>query len=93
MVTVDSGKEFSVEARGAFDDIDDISAVPTSFTRACDGHPLAPIAGSQADRCLSEARRRGGAFRMGTAENHGLCKLALGISRLLSLRASPPGRR
>jgi hypothetical protein len=28
MVTVDSGKEFSVEARGAFDDVDDISAVP-----------------------------------------------------------------
>jgi hypothetical protein len=23
-----SGKEFSVEARGAFDDVDDISAVP-----------------------------------------------------------------
>jgi hypothetical protein len=28
MVTVDSGKEFSVEARDAFDDVDDISAVP-----------------------------------------------------------------
>jgi hypothetical protein len=28
MVTVDSGKEFSVEARGAFADVDDISAVP-----------------------------------------------------------------
>jgi hypothetical protein len=28
MVTVDSGKEFSVEARGAFDDVDDISTVP-----------------------------------------------------------------
>jgi hypothetical protein len=28
MVTVDSGKEFSVEARDAFNDVDDISAVP-----------------------------------------------------------------
>jgi len=37
MVTVDSGKEFSVEARDAFDDVDDISAVPTPFTPACDG--------------------------------------------------------
>jgi len=55
---------------------------PTPFTPACDGHPMAPIAGPQADPCLSEARRRGGAFRMGTAENHSLCKLALGISRL-----------
>jgi len=28
MVTVDYGKEFSVEARDAFNDVDDISAVP-----------------------------------------------------------------
>jgi hypothetical protein len=28
MVTVDSGNDFSVKARGAFDDVDDISAVP-----------------------------------------------------------------
>jgi hypothetical protein len=28
-----------VEVRGAFDDVDDISAVPTAFTPACDGHP------------------------------------------------------
>src|SRR5204863_844996 len=43
--TVDSGEEFTVEVRGAFDDIEDISAVPTPFTPACDGHPLAPITG------------------------------------------------
>ena len=41
-MAVDSGEEFTVEVRGAFDDVDDISAV---FTAACDGHPLAPIAG------------------------------------------------
>jgi amidase len=44
-MTVDSGEEFTVEVRGAFDNIEDISAVPTPFTPACDGHPLAPIAG------------------------------------------------
>src|SRR5437870_1281808 len=44
-MTVDSGEEFTVEVRGAFDDIEDISAVPTPFTPACDGHPLAPITG------------------------------------------------
>jgi acetamidase/formamidase len=31
--------------RGASDDVEDIGAVPTPFTPACDGHPLAPIAG------------------------------------------------
>src|SRR6202045_4839043 len=44
-MTVDSGEEFRVEVRGAFDDIEDVSAVPTPFTPACDGHPLAPITG------------------------------------------------
>jgi hypothetical protein len=38
-MTVDSGEEFTVEVRGAFDDVDDISAVPTPFTPACDGIP------------------------------------------------------
>jgi hypothetical protein len=38
-MTVDSGEEFTVEVRGAFDDVEDISAVPTPFTPACDGHP------------------------------------------------------
>src|SRR5262249_2391169 len=42
-MTVESGEEFTVEVRGAFDDVEDISAVPTPFTPACDGHPLAPI--------------------------------------------------
>src|SRR5215467_10156369 len=44
-MTVDPGEEFTVEVRGAFDDIEDITAVPTPFTPACDGHPLAPITG------------------------------------------------
>ena len=33
-------------ARGAFDDVEYIGTVPTPFMSACDGHPLAPIAGS-----------------------------------------------
>src|SRR5262249_218727 len=44
-MTVDSGEESTIEVRGAFDDIEDISAAPTPFTPACDGHPLAPITG------------------------------------------------
>jgi acetamidase/formamidase len=44
-MTVDSGEEFTVEVRGAFDDVEDITAVPTPFMPPCDGHPLAPIAG------------------------------------------------
>jgi amidase len=44
-LSVASGEEFALEVRGAFDDIEDIRAVPTPFTPACDGHPLAPIAG------------------------------------------------
>ena len=39
------GEEFTLEVRGAFDDVKDILTVPTPFTPACDGHPLAPIAG------------------------------------------------
>jgi len=38
-MAVDSGEEFPIEVRGAFDDVEDISAVPTPFTPACDGHP------------------------------------------------------
>ena len=30
--------------RGAFADVKDISAIPTPFTRACDGYPLAHVA-------------------------------------------------
>jgi amidase len=44
-LTVETGQEFTVEVRGAFDDVPDIRTVPTPFTPACDGHPLAPIAG------------------------------------------------
>src|SRR2546425_1852049 len=39
------GEEFTLEVRGAFEDVPDIRQVPTPFTPACDGHPLAPIAG------------------------------------------------
>src|SRR5262249_25230288 len=48
-MTVDSGEEFTIEVRGAFDDIDDISAVPTPFTPACDGHP--PRADNPREKC------------------------------------------
>lgn len=39
------GEEFTVEVRGALADVPDIRLVPTPFTPACDGHPLAPVAG------------------------------------------------
>jgi hypothetical protein len=55
-MTVDSGEEFTVEVRGAFDDVEDISAVPTPFTPACDRHPVAPIAGPIV-RARRETRR------------------------------------
>ena len=42
---IDSGAEVSLRVRGAFADVPDIRKVPTPFTPACDGHPLAPIAG------------------------------------------------
>jgi amidase len=44
-MTIDSGQEVTLEVRGAFADVRDIRDVPTPFTPACDGHPLAPIAG------------------------------------------------
>lgn len=44
-IEIDSGEEVSVVVRGAFADVPDIRNVPTPFTPACDGHPLAPIAG------------------------------------------------
>ncbi len=42
---IDSGQELTLEVRGAFADVPDVREVPTPFTPACDGHPLAPIAG------------------------------------------------
>jgi len=39
------GETFTVEVGGAFRDVPDVRLVPTPFTPACDGHPLAPIAG------------------------------------------------
>ena len=44
-ITIDSGEEVALEVRGAFADVRDIRDVPTPFTPACDGHPLAPVAG------------------------------------------------
>ena len=38
-------EEFTLEVGGAFRDVPDVRLVPTPFTPACDGHPLAPIAG------------------------------------------------
>jgi hypothetical protein len=58
-IAVDAGAEFTVEVRGAFDDVEDISAVRTPFTRACDGHPLAPIAGPIVVRGAKPGDRRG----------------------------------
>jgi len=50
-MAVDSGEKFTIEVRGPFDDVEDIRAVPTPFTSACDGHPLAaPITGPIAVR-------------------------------------------
>jgi len=49
-MTIDSGDEVELEVRGAFADVTDIRNVPTPFTPACDGHPLAPIAGPIAVR-------------------------------------------
>jgi hypothetical protein len=39
-MTVDYGEEFTVEVRDAFDNVEDIGAVPTPFTPTCDRHPL-----------------------------------------------------
>ena len=50
VLTIDSGDEVELEVHGAFADVADIRNVPTPFTPACDGHPLAPIAGPVAVR-------------------------------------------
>ncbi len=42
---IESGAEVSLVVRGAFADIEDIRTVPTPFTPASDGHPLAPVSG------------------------------------------------
>ena len=57
-MTIDPGAEIEVTVDGAFDDIEDIAQVPTPFTPASEGHPLAPVTG--ADRC---ARCAAGRFR------------------------------
>ncbi len=43
--TIESGGEVTLVVRGAFADVEDIRDVPTPFTPACDGHPLAPVSG------------------------------------------------
>ena len=52
--TIESGDEVSLVVRGAFADVEDIRTVPTPFTPACDGHPLAP-------RLRADPGQRGGA--------------------------------
>ena len=42
---IDSGQQTTQVVRGAFADVEDIREVPTPFTPACDGHPLAPVSG------------------------------------------------
>jgi len=44
-LTVAPGQAFTLEVGGALRDVSDIRYVPTPFTPACNGHPLAPIAG------------------------------------------------
>ena len=44
-LTVTPGDAFTLEVGGALRDVSDIRLVPTPFTPACNGHPLAPIAG------------------------------------------------
>ncbi|PYN99099.1 MAG: hypothetical protein DMD89_11885 [Candidatus Rokuibacteriota bacterium] len=44
-LTVAPGEAFTLEVGGALRDVSDIRYVPTPFTPACNGHPLAPIAG------------------------------------------------
>jgi amidase len=43
--TIEPGAKVELVVEGAFVDVKDIKAVPVPFTPACDGHPLAPIAG------------------------------------------------
>lgn len=43
--TIEPGEEVSLVVRGAFADVEDIRDIPTPFTPACDGHPLAPVSG------------------------------------------------
>ena len=50
VMSIEPGDEVELEVRGAFADVADIRNVPTPFTPACDGHPLAPIAGPVAVR-------------------------------------------
>ena len=49
-MTIDPGTEIAVTVDGAFDDIEDIALVPTPFTPASEGHPLAPVTGPIAVR-------------------------------------------
>ena len=48
--SIDPGDEIDVVVEGAFEDIEDIDAVPTPFTPESEGHPLAPITGPIAVR-------------------------------------------
>jgi hypothetical protein len=54
-MAVDSGEEFTVEVRGAFDDVEDIRAVPTPFTPAVTGIPWHRLLGRSWCAALSPA--------------------------------------
>ena len=54
-ITVDSGEEFRIEVRGAFDDVDDIRAVPTAAGRSSAFRELVQLDGMS----LSDLLRRG----------------------------------
>ena len=59
-MTIDSGQEVTLVVRGALRRTSGTSATcPTPFTPACDGHPLAPIAGPVHVRGAEPGRRRG----------------------------------
>jgi amidase len=48
--TIDPGAVLELVVEGAFEDVDDITTVPTPFAPECEGHPLAPITGPIAVR-------------------------------------------
>ena len=57
-MTVDSGEELTVEVRGAFDDVENISAIPTPFTPAGDGPRTAPSPAMASRGRRGQERRR-----------------------------------
>jgi len=84
-MAVDSGEAFTVEVRGAFDDIEDISAVPTPFTPACDGHPLARMMGGQ---CRPAIRHRAASRNSGVSSRAGTDGLQITAPKTMRVTAA-----